>query len=214
MENLDGSPQRSAFRFLSALGQIETSMKLGLVSRLLRRWIVAPPVREETFQTDWVSGASMIIRRKVFDDIGVLDEGFFTYFDDIDFCFNARKAGWSTWYVPSSHVMHLAGQSTGVTVARPKRLPPYFYEARRRYFLKNHGFLYAALVDVCSILGLTLWQLRVHLTGKDNLDPPYLLKDTVRHSVFMKGFAVKDVENPALKHPKPGTQKSSPAQRP
>ena len=199
MENPDGTPQRSAFRFQSPLGEIEGNLKLGLASRMLTRWVVAPPVINRTFQTDWVSGASMIIRRKVFEDIGLLDEGYYTYFDDIDFCFNARKAGWPTWYVPASRVMHWAGQSTGVTISRPKRLPPYFFEARRRYFLKNHGPFYAALVDTCSIAGLTLWRLRVLLTGKEDFDAPYLLRDTIRHSVFLKGFRIKDVQNPALK---------------
>ena len=56
----------------------------------------------------------MIIRREVCEDIGLLDEGYYTYFDDIDYCFNARKKGWPTWYVPASRVVHLVGQSTGV----------------------------------------------------------------------------------------------------
>jgi len=197
LEDPDGTPQRSAFRFQSPLGEFEANLKLGLVSRLLARWIVAPPVVNRTFETDWVSGASMIIRRKVFEDAGLLDEGYYTYFDDIDFCFNARKRGWPTWYVPASRVVHLVGQSTGVTV-RPKRLPPYLFEARRRHFLKNHGALYAAMADLGMIAGLSLWRLRVLLTGKEDTTPPHLLADTIRHSVFLKGFGLTDVQNPAL----------------
>ena len=197
LEDPDGTPQRSAFRFQSALGEFEGNLKLGLVSRLLKRWIVAPPVEDRTFETDWVSGASMIIRRQVLEDIGLLDEGYFTYFDDIDFCFNARKSGWSTWYVPASRVVHLVGQSTGVT-HRPKRFPPYLLEARRRYFLKNHGRLYAAMVDACRILGLSLWRLRVLLTGKQDTTAPHLLGNSIRHSVFVKGFRLQDVQNPAV----------------
>ena len=79
----------------------------------------------------------------------MLDEGYYTYFDDIDFCFNAKKQGWPTWYVPASRVVHLVGQSTGVN-SKPKRLPPYLLEARRRYFLKNHGPFYAAMVDIAE----------------------------------------------------------------
>lgn len=197
LEDPDGTPQRSAFRFQSPLGEFEGNLKLGLVSRLLQRWIVAPPVLESTFETDWVSGASMIIRREVFDDIGLLDEGYYTYFDDIDFCFNAKKKGWSTWYVPASRVVHLVGQSTGVN-RKPKRLPPYMLDARRRYFLKNHGPLYATAVDACMILGLSLWRLRVLLTGKQDTTAPRILTDSIRHSVFAKGLKLQDVENPAL----------------
>ena len=81
---------------------------------------------------------------------------------------------------------------------QPKRLPPYMLDARRRYFLKNHGPLYAAAVDACMILGLSFWRLRVLLTGKEDLIPPHLLGDSIRHSVFLKGFRVTNVKNPAL----------------
>ena len=57
-------------------------------------------------ETDWAAGASLMIRREVFLDIGLLDEGYFTSFEDVDFCFNARKAGWPTWYVPASRIVH------------------------------------------------------------------------------------------------------------
>jgi len=197
LEEPDGTPQRSAFRFQSPLGEFEGNLKLGLVSRLLDRWIVAPPVVNQEFATDWVSGASMIIRREVFKDNGLLDEGYYTYFDDIDFCFNARKHGWPTWYVPSSRVVHLVGQSTGVT-KKPKRFPPYLFEARRRYFLKNHSAAYAALADAGMIIGLSLWRLRVWLTGKEDSTAPHLLGDSIRHSVFLKGFSLNEVANPAL----------------
>ncbi len=93
LENPDGTPQCSAFRFHSPLSEFEGSIQLNLVSRLLKNWVAAPPMPEQTCEAQWVSGASMIIRREVFRDIGLLDEGYYTYYEDIDFCFNARKAG-------------------------------------------------------------------------------------------------------------------------
>ena len=197
LEEPDGTPQRSAFRFQSPLGELEGNLKLGSVSRVLSRWVVAPPVVNEPLQTDWVSGASMIIRNEVLRDVGLLDEGYFTYFDDIDYCLSAKKKGWSTWYVPASRVVHLVGQSTGVN-SKPKRLPPYMLEARRRYFLKHHGPFYAAAVDACMILGMSLCRLRVLLTGKEDNTAPHALTDSISHSVFVKGFRIQDVQNPAL----------------
>jgi GT2 family glycosyltransferase len=197
LEDPDGTPQRSAFRFHSPLSEFESSLKLGLVSRLLERWIVAPPVRDEACETDWVAGASMIIRQGVFRDIGLLDEGYYTYFDDVDICFNARKSGWAIRYVPTSRVVHLVGQSTGVTIKKPNRQPSYLFQARRRYFLKNYGPLRTALADIGLILGLALWRLRV-LLGKPDSTPPYFLRDFIRNSVFMTGFKLRNVENPAL----------------
>ena len=77
-------------------------------------------------------------------------------------------------------------------------MPPYLLEARRRHFLKNYGAFYAAMVDICRIAGLSLWRLRVLLTGKEDTTPPQHLSDSIRHSVFLKGFKVTDVKNPAL----------------
>jgi N-acetylglucosaminyl-diphospho-decaprenol L-rhamnosyltransferase len=196
LEDPDGTPQRSAFRFKSPLGEFESQIRMGPVTRLLSRWVVAPPVVDYACETDWVAGASMIVRRNVFDRAGLLDEGYFTYFDDIDFCLTARKCGWPTWYVPASRVVHLVGQSTGVN-ATPRRLPPYLLEARRRYFLKHHSAVYAAVVDAAMITGQILSLLRPLLSRKSDERPPHMLADSIRHSVFLKGFNLTDVELPA-----------------
>ena len=84
LEDPDGTPQRSAFRFQTPLGVFEAGLRLGLASRLLNRWVIAPPVVDHATKTDWVPAASMIVRRTVFEEIGLLDEGLFTYYDDID----------------------------------------------------------------------------------------------------------------------------------
>ena len=131
------------------------------------------------------------------DQIGLLDEGLFTYYDDIDLCHRAKAKGWSTWYVPSSHVIHLVGQSSGIDSRRAKRLPSYVLDARRRYFLKNFGPLYTAVVDAFAIIGLSLGDLKDLLTGRRKDIPPHRLLDLIRHSVFVKGFRVPTVQNPA-----------------
>ena len=140
----------------------------------------------------------MIVRRKVFEQIGVLDDGYFTFFEDVDFCYNAKKAGWPIWFVPDSRIIHLVGQSTGLTVEKPKRQPAYAFQARRRYFIKNYGPLGAALADAARILGLTFWRIRV-LLGKEDSNPPHFLIDSLRHSVFLTGVALVPVENPAMR---------------
>jgi hypothetical protein len=199
LEDPDGTPQRSAFRFKSLLSEFEGHIRFGPVTRLLRRWVVAPPIVDQACETDWVAGASMIVRRAVFEQSGLLDEGYFTYFDDIDFCLTARKHGWPTWYVPSSRVVHLVGQSTGVN-ATPRRLPPYVLDARRRFFLKHYSPAYAALVDAAMITGLTLSRLRAVLSQKNEARPPHQLMDCIRHSVFFRGFRMPDVKAPSKPH--------------
>lgn len=196
----DGRPQASPFRFPGIASELDAGMRLGPMSRLLSPWSTTMPKPEAESRADWVAGASMILRRAMLEEIGLLDEGLYTYFDDSDICLRAARAGWETWYVPGSRITHLEGASTGIATGRPqKRRPRYWFQARRRYYLKNHGPWYAALVDAAYILGLASWRLRRRIQRKPDTDPPHLLMDTIRHSVFCAGFAIPVAENPALR---------------
>ncbi len=195
----DGTVQGSPFRFHGIATEFDRGLRLGIVSALLSRWAEVMPAPTHACTVDWVSGASMIIRRKVIDAIGALDEGLYTYFDDIDYCLNARRAGWQTWFVPQSRVIHLEGASTGISAKQLKRRPDYWFQARRRFFLKNYGGLYTALADAAFLAGFGLWRLRRKLQSKPDTDPPHMLVDSFRNSVFMTGFELREVENPALR---------------
>ncbi|PSO85942.1 MAG: glycosyl transferase family 2 [Cyanobacteria bacterium QH_9_48_43] len=188
LEDPDETPQRSAFRFHTLLGELDRGLRLGVVSKLLTKWLVAPPVPEDTCPTDWVAGASMIVRREVFEQVGLMDEAYFMYYEEVDFCLRANQSGWSCWYVPQSRVIHLVGQSSGVTDTKcpPQRRPQYWFDSRRRYFLKNYGWLYAALADVIWVGSFALWRLRRRIQRKPDSDPPHLLVDFLRNSTFLK----------------------------
>jgi GT2 family glycosyltransferase len=188
IESGNGVVQHSAFRFPSVAGELERGMSLGVLSKLLERWVEAPPIRTETHQTDWVSGAAMIIRREVLESIGLMDEAYFLYYEEVDFCLRAHRAGWSCWYVPEAGVIHRAGASTGVShddehEAKRKRLPRYWFESRRRYFEKNFGQRYAGLADLAYGAGFGLWRLRTKIQRKPDRQPPKVLEDLVRVSV-------------------------------
>jgi GT2 family glycosyltransferase len=188
LEGPDGTPQRSAFRFPSVPSELEGGVRLGVISRLLRHRIVAPPARDCSHRTNWVSGASMIVRRQVFESVGFIDESYFLYYEEVDFCRAARVAGWSCWYVPASRVVHLVGQSSGVTdTRRPARpVPTYWFASRRRYFIKSHGPVYALLADIAWVFGFTLWRLRRRLQQLPDCDPPGLLWDFVRFNFLSR----------------------------
>ena len=181
LEDPDGTQQHSLFRFFSLRGELEAGARLGILSRLFRAHIVAHPLSEEAsaFPIDWVAGASMMIRRAVFEDIGLMDAEYFLYFEETDFCLAARRAGWSCWYVPESRVVHFVGQSTGVTssCAATRRLPRYWFESRRRFFRKNHGLLYAILADAAAVIGCSLYQIKRSLLGRPNEDPLRFVRD-------------------------------------
>ncbi|WP_426413279.1 glycosyltransferase family 2 protein [Bradyrhizobium ganzhouense] len=195
LEDPDGTPQRSAFRFKSPLGELEGSAGIGFITKLLKRYVVAPPVCSQNLETDWVAGASMMVRTRVFEEIGLLDEGFFTYYDDIDFCLAARRAGWMTWYVPESRVVHLVGQSTGVDNT-PRRLPKYLLEARRRFYLKNYGALFALMADTCLLCGILISKFRSLVTLTPSQLPPKIFVDSFLSSVFVRGAGIDNVRAP------------------
>jgi GT2 family glycosyltransferase len=188
-EEADGTPWPIAFRFPNVLSELDSGLRLGVVTKILSNWVVPRTMSEQEAQVDWLPGASMLIRRQVFDSVGLMDEGYFLYYEETDFCLQARRAGWPCWYVPQSRVMHIAGQSTGVTDRKliPKRLPQYWFDSRRRYFVKNHGWLYAAIADAVWIFGFVIWRLRRVIQRKPDTDPPKLLSDFLRNSLFLKG---------------------------
>ncbi|MGG6294361.1 glycosyltransferase family 2 protein [Leptolyngbya sp. AN02str] len=192
LEDPDTTPQCSAFRFHTLFSEIDSSIRLGFVSNMLKRWIVAPPVVDEACQTDWVAGASMIIRRDVFETVGLMDEAYFMYYEEMDFCLQANRAGWPCWYVPQSRIVHLVGQSSGVTNTKSpaKRRPQYWFDSRRRYFLKNYGWFYTALADTVWAVGFALWRVRRLIQQKPDSDPPQLLNDFIRNSIFFRGGVI------------------------
>jgi len=192
-----GKHQCSPFRFPSIASELEQGLKLGVVSRFLSPWCVAMPPPTHAKAVEWVSGASMILRREMLSQVGLLDEDYFTYFEDMDLCKRVHHAGWGVWYVPQSKVIHLEGASSGIGHQIVKRRPEFWFQARRRYYLKHHGKFSAGVIDASYIIGFSLWRIRRLLQAKVDVDPPHMLLDFIRNSVFFEGFRIPIVQTPA-----------------
>lgn len=180
----DGKLWPFAFRFPSILGEIERGARWGIVSRLLRKNSTVKRMDERCEKVDWVSGASFVVRRQLLESGLRFDEGYFLYYEETDFCFHARRSGWECWYVPDSVVLHIAGQSTGVTGKQLKlrRLPSYWFHSRQRYFVKNHGRLYGIAADLGWVGAHIFSRVKHMVRGSGDPDPPNLLIDFLRHS--------------------------------
>ena len=176
--NAAGQAECSAHRFPSPLGELEGAARFGPISRALGAYRVSPPIPERPQLCDWVSGASLIIRREVFDSIGLLDEGFFLYFEEVDFCRRAKQAGWEIWYVPSSEVVHLEGASTGIRKGSERRAR-YWFESRRRFFVKHYGVVGLMAADLLWVVGRLLWNLRrwTRMASPSGRDPRWFAFD-------------------------------------
>ena len=185
-ENGDGSDWSIAFRFPTLLSEVEQGVSVGLLTRLLSRWQVPMQMGRADAPVDWLAGASMIVRRSVFSRIGGLDETFFLYFEETEFCHRAKRAGFEVWYAPASRVVHIAGQSTKVTErdAGARRLPSYWFDSRRLYFTLTHGRAYAAAVDAMAIVSGCLGLAKAALLGRLATRVPHFLRDLFRHSAL------------------------------
>jgi GT2 family glycosyltransferase len=129
------------------------------------------------------------LRREIVEHIGLLDEGYFLYFEETDFTLRARRDGWECWHLPSARIVHLVGQSSGVLRRgeAPRRMPGYWFDSRRRYFVLNHGVLCAVAVDVATIVGACFARLRSLLQPRVAGIVPYFLRDLIRHSALVRG---------------------------
>jgi hypothetical protein len=149
--NPDGSFQSCGYRFPTVLSELRQSRN---VNRVVS-WVLGPDrgpdLSTEDREVDWSDGACMLLRREAIAQVGGLDERYFLYTEELDWCFNARKAGWSIVVVPSVTVWHHRGQSSAGTGGG--LATSLLVETRLRYFHKNHSLLTAATVAVVNGLG-------------------------------------------------------------
>jgi GT2 family glycosyltransferase len=129
----DGRPQRYAFGGDPTLGYL---LRRGTSQLLLRRplhdWATGA-----TLAVDWVSGACLLARRAAIEQAGLLDERFFMYFEDNEWCLRIRKAGWSVYYYPAIEIVHLGGQS----LARNPQAQQVYYQSLTYFYAKHYSLL-------------------------------------------------------------------------
>ncbi|MGH9547851.1 MAG: glycosyltransferase family 2 protein [Terriglobales bacterium] len=112
--NSDGTVQRSCRQFPTFLAM---SYELIGLSRLFpnvhrfREYKMLDWEHDDERQVDQPEGACLLLRRAVIDEVGVLDEGFFMLFEEVDWCYRIKQAGWEIWFTPSARVLHHYGQS-------------------------------------------------------------------------------------------------------
>jgi len=177
----DGQTHHTAFRFPSIASEFEGAARLGVISRVLSARSVPLPIPAQTTKVDWVAGAAVMMRMSMLDRIGLFDEAYFLYFEETELLLRGARAGWQTWYVPQSRVVHIGSVTTGMK--QWQRMPSYWYDSRKRYFTKNHGRAYAACALLAHLAGGGLHRLRSLLGRRAPLDPPGHLRDLTTHAL-------------------------------
>jgi GT2 family glycosyltransferase len=160
-----GELQASCFRAISPTSELAAAAKTGVLSRLVRGDL--PIAMDQTNSTEseaveWISFACVLIRSDAFAAIGPMDEGFFMYFEDVDYCRRARRAGWKIVYAPEAHVVHLRGGRSPdeFAVEERNRRPRFYYESRSRYLAKYYGRTGPLRANLCWTLGRGISLLR------------------------------------------------------
>lgn len=173
LEGEDGEAQRSAFRFMSLASELTGAASFGPISKLFANKLVAPPVRDEAHKADWVCGASMLMRADVLEKVGMMDETYFLYFEEVDYQRAAWDAGFEVWYEPAARAVHLVGQSTDMKHSKQSsgKAPDYWYDSRRYYFRKNHGAGFATMADAAWSAGKVINGLKGLLKGQSPVHP-------------------------------------------
>jgi len=155
--NGDGSVQSSRRRFPTLATAFFESTWLEPLApeRLLTRYYARDLPDDESVDVDWVTGACMMAPKAVVETVGGLDEAYFMYSEELDWCRRIKDAGWRIVYLPAAQIVHYVGKSSEQAVtARHIN----FQRAKLRYFRKYHSRLAANLLRLFLLFSYA-WQL-------------------------------------------------------
>lgn len=144
--NPDGSLQRSARSFPDIGAGLFRNTLLGRLfpnNPFVRRYLLTDFGYDAVREVDWVSGAAMLVRREVFERIGLLDEGFWAYCEDVDFCWRAKQAGFAVLFCPDAVITHKIGRSSDQKLAA---CLIQHHKSMWRFYLKNYRQRYPLLL--------------------------------------------------------------------
>lgn len=156
--NGDGSLQSSRRRFpTSATAFLESTVLQRWFPNhsALRRYYVLDRGDDRTQEVDWVVGAGFLVRMAAVKQVGLMDEGYFMYSEELDWCRRFKDAGWKVVYHPAAKLIHHGGQSSDQDLLRRHTR---FQHGKCRYFEKYHGRSFAQLLRF-ALLGNYLFLL-------------------------------------------------------
>jgi GT2 family glycosyltransferase len=153
----DGSVQPSRYRFPTVATAIfeSTWLEPFAPQRVLDRYYVRDRPVSDAHDVDWVRGAALLVRREAFAEVGLLDEGYFMYSEELDWCRRIRDAGWRVVYLPDAKITHHEGKSSEQAVAARHVS---FQSSKVRYFRKYRGVFVSEALRL-FLLGTYMWQI-------------------------------------------------------
>ncbi|MDO8582169.1 MAG: glycosyltransferase family 2 protein [bacterium] len=141
--NSDGTLQPSVRRFPNAWGPLLFSLGMSP-----KRYLATDIDYTKAQQVDQVMGAAFLIRRELINAIGMLDEKFFIWFEEVDYCKRAKSAGWEVWYTPDAVVLHHGGESFAQVLTMKKQ---WMYSKSLLYYFRKHGEWAAYALNIAAV---------------------------------------------------------------
>lgn len=154
--NPDGSLQYSCRRFPNPIAAIFRNTPLGRLfpnNRYTRDYLMLDWDHNSIREVDWVSGAAMLVRREVYQQLGGFDEQFFMYVEDVDLCYRAWQAGWKVLYYPDAIIIHAIGRSTDLVA---NKMIIAFHQSMYKFYKKHYARKTPFYLRPLIPLGLTL----------------------------------------------------------
>ncbi|MBI3909606.1 MAG: glycosyltransferase family 2 protein [Armatimonadetes bacterium] len=168
--NTDGSLQKAGDAFPTLIREVLCAPGLRSL-RWLDGWRHRLTFQRRSFdhvvEVDGVLGACVLVRRAVWEQVGLLDERFFMYYEEIDWYRRMRAAGWQVFYVPEVVVVHHGGKSSGQRGLENSRI---YFRSRYLYFRKHHGLLQAGLIALLN--AMLLWGAEWKSRARRSPQPP------------------------------------------
>jgi len=135
--NSDGSLQYSCRRFPNPVAALFRNTPIGKLfpgNKFTREYLMTDLPHDKTTEVDWVSGAALFARKELIDKVGFLDEKYFMFSEDVDWCYRCWDAGFKVVYVPQAVITHAIGRSTDKA---PNRMIGGFHRSMFRFYRKN-----------------------------------------------------------------------------
>ena len=131
-----GDAELSFGPMISPLGELRQKAVMALHARgfgPVSRWVERATRREH--YVDWVTGACLLVKRDAAERVGLLDERFFLYTEDVDFCASIRAAGWKVLFTPAAEIVHLRGRAR---IAAPRAINKAYRRSHIAFYEKHH----------------------------------------------------------------------------
>ncbi|HWZ46015.1 MAG TPA: glycosyltransferase family 2 protein [Candidatus Saccharimonadales bacterium] len=123
------------------------------LGRTIGSYLAPYNTRDVPLEVGNISGACLMLRREAVEQVGFLDEGFFMYFEDMDYCLRLQDAGWKMYYLPQGEVVHLVGMSSG---GRMRNYSTHSYRALFHFYKKHFSNPMVAVVRCMVVAALSV----------------------------------------------------------